>query len=469
MTHSVGFVASTPTSRSTLCRVASRRSLCSQNPGNKALSANISHPRCKLDAVPYPSRTASDENAIPSDAVFLDTLSKGDKLTGTVVDVGGANSLWIDAGVVRRARGGILRKVNGRLRFERKMVRGMKEKPTSHVFVKPKEKMGAKIEVLVRRVDASAGRFEVRRVRRQAPFSDRRRSRLPSWPVEDGRLLCSVETGEKLRGTVVCVGSYGALVDCGIARENMRGELRSVSGLLQRKQFQSDWATEADVVVRDNTARVLRPEDEVDVYVRAALPANGKLRLSAVPISAEDLARELMERRRVVRRLRALRRQSLKQMEEGSTVDGLVQAVREYGAFVRIGSHLSGLIHFKKMGEYRDDWRQLLQRNVEVTVRINTINEGKFDLELIRICDGEVASNTDEVEHADDESSLNVFDRGKAAPVDEAESRATLDRIEDVTSSSDSEYSGESSEDEEAEVDSFERMSSDDYLEDKYG
>jgi predicted RNA-binding protein with RPS1 domain len=339
----------------------------------------------------------SSETLPPKGFVLLDSLARGDKLSAEVLRVGPANSLWLKVNVVRRGRRDKFFPVDARLRFSLSLVKN-DDSTITCTHVQPREGVGSKLSVVVKKVNVSSGRLEVERPRRPgvrtsgATNANRRRKPVV---VEGGTSIESLEVGQKFDGRIFKLGHFGALIDCGVVRPGRRGRLVAVPGLMKRKHFPDKCASDVDVVFRDDIERKLCVGDEVSVYVRAAHSANGFLWLSGVPVTSEEMQEEAREWRKKIRRERR-RTNGPGSLTVGEHVIGTVRQQVKYGAFVDIGLICNGLLHFTNMGKkHRDDWRNILLVNARIIAKVLSNTNDRIGLELIGLL-GEVSEDESE-------------------------------------------------------------------------
>jgi S1 RNA binding domain len=329
--------------------------------------------------------------------VWLGSVSPGQILVGSVAQITAEqSSVWLDVNVVRLARGGRIRYVRARLPFDRQ--RG----PRAENFgpaprLPPREAIGRKISVRVKRADTASGRLEVERVvpvkqrlvgaqsaKRKKGSLRRKRDKPPARIIENGRYLETLEVGEQLNGEVVKSGTYGVLIDCEIARVGTGGRVQATYGLLQRKRFPATWASEADMVIRDDTTRQLHVGDAITVYVRAAHVANGFLWLSATPVDLDALAVEKALWKTKIRRIRR-RKLGPESLVVGEERVGIVRHIAKYGAFVDVGVKTDGMVHYSAMGkELGRDWKDKLIVGSEVVVTVESVKDERVALAFVR-------------------------------------------------------------------------------------
>lgn len=197
----------------------------------------------------------------------------------------------------------------------------------------PASLVGTEVEALVTEVDRAADRVVLSRrdlLRRQ-----RRR--------QEKELLASLSPGERVRGSVVGVADYGAVVDLG-----------GVRGLVHRSELSWHRFESPDEVVAVG--------DEVEVEV---LEVN-------------------RSRRRVALSLRRTEPDPLEGVEVGQVVAATVSRVVEYGAFARLDpGGAEGLVHVSELTDvpgYRPD--QLVAPGEQVMVKVIDVDRGRRRLAL---------------------------------------------------------------------------------------
>lgn len=159
-------------------------------------------------------------------------------------------------------------------------------------------------------------------------------------------VLSSLEPGDVRRGTVTNLTSFGAFVDLG-----------GVEGLIHVSEM--SW----DRVSHPND--VLRPGQEVEVYVLGVNPEEGRIALS----------------------LKRLRPNPWTEVESryyvGQLVDGEVTNVVSFGAFVRLEEGLEGLVHISELAEGNFlHPRNVVREGDMVRVRVLSIDGAKQRLGL---------------------------------------------------------------------------------------
>ena len=108
---------------------------------------------------------------------------------------------------------------------------------------------------------------------------------------------------------------------------------------------------------------------EITVRVIEADPEEHRLILSAREILKEEEARERAER--------------ISKIQVGSVMEGTVESIQSYGAFVRFDDGLSGLVHVSQICEKRIKTpADVLKTGDRVNVKVIGIKDGKLSLSI---------------------------------------------------------------------------------------
>lgn len=124
---------------------------------------------------------------------------------------------------------------------------------------------------------------------------------------------------------------------------------------------------------------------ELDVRVIEADQAENKLVLSAREILKEKEQQELAEK--------------ISRVTVGSVMEGTVESLQTYGAFVRLPDGLSGLVHISQISDKRiKSPADVLTAGETVTVKVIGIKDGKISLSIKALIEAETEETEDEVE-----------------------------------------------------------------------
>lgn len=127
-------------------------------------------------------------------------------------------------------------------------------------------------------------------------------------------------------------------------------------------------------------------DEWVGKYVEAVIitvePEHKKLVLSA-----KELLKERQE---------AEKKEKLAQCQVGTVVNGVVDTIKEYGAFVNLENGLSGLLHISQISSQRIKHPgAVLKEGQEVAVKIIAINDGKISLSMKALEQEETVEESD--------------------------------------------------------------------------
>ncbi len=108
---------------------------------------------------------------------------------------------------------------------------------------------------------------------------------------------------------------------------------------------------------------------DIEVKVIDVDQANNRLVLSAREILKEKEEKEKAEK--------------IAAVKVGSIMTGPVESLQNYGAFVRLGDGLSGLIHVSQISQKRiRSPKDVLEKGQEVTVKVIGVKDGKISLSM---------------------------------------------------------------------------------------
>lgn len=142
-----------------------------------------------------------------------------------------------------------------------------------------------------------------------------------------------------------------------------------------------------------NGIRGFIPASQIDVSRVENLGTFVNQTLECVITEANKKKRNLVLSRRVIleKALKERKKEILEQFEVGSTMDGKITKLRDFGAFVNIGSGVEGLIHISKCSWHHIKHpSEVFQEGQDVSVRLEKINKETGKIQL---------SHRDTVEH----------------------------------------------------------------------
>ena len=122
----------------------------------------------------------------------------------------------------------------------------------------------------------------------------------------------------------------------------------------------------ADSYVEDTAAWI---DKDVDVRIITCDPEKKRLVLSG-----KEVARD---------RRRQERRKRIDAMQPGTVLEGTVETIKPYGAFIDLGDGISGLVHVSQMSQKRvKDPSEVVKEGDKVKVRITRVADGKISLSM---------------------------------------------------------------------------------------
>ena len=126
-------------------------------------------------------------------------------------------------------------------------------------------------------------------------------------------------------------------------------------------------------------------QKDVEAKIITVEPENQRLVLSAKAVARE---KERMERKKKIDDLKV-----------GTVVEGTVENLMPYGAFVDIGDGISGLIHISQLSQKRvKSPEEVVKEGQKVTVKITKVANGKVSLSMKALADdAEAARRAKEV------------------------------------------------------------------------
>ena len=160
------------------------------------------------------------------------------------------------------------------------------------------------------------------------------------------------------------------------------------------KQMKDD-KTEVEVKIKEivkggavaylNEVRGFIPESKLSLnYVEDLNEFQGKhIKVRVLEIEVEN-KRLILSAREILKEAEAAKKQEeLRKMEVGMVVNGVVETIQPYGAFVKLENGLSGLIHISQISNRRlKTVQEALNLGDEVTAKITKIQDGKLSLSI---------------------------------------------------------------------------------------
>ena len=160
---------------------------------------------------------------------------------------------------------------------------------------------------------------------------------------EESLSIDSLRIGQRLIGKVKNITDFGAFVDVGIPQD----------GLVHISKL-AKWKVE-------KVTDVVSQGQEVEVWVKKVDKKRGRLSLTMIkPITLR-----------------------LRDIEEGTELEGFVTRLESYGAFIDIGSEREGLVHISQIShDYIKHPEEVLAINDKVNVKVLKIDRKKRQVDL---------------------------------------------------------------------------------------
>lgn len=170
-------------------------------------------------------------------------------------------------------------------------------------------------------------------------------------------------------------------------------------------------AVNAGVVTYLEGLRAFIPASALSLsYVEDVSAYVGKT-LEVIVITADPTAKKLVLSAKEVEKDKASQDKAGKiaKLQKGIVTTGTVESIMPYGAFVRIGDGLSGLVHISQIcGKHIKSPNEVLKEGQEVNVKIIDIKDGKISLSI------KEAGGTEEIVE-DVEDAASVYTSGEEA------------------------------------------------------
>ena len=126
-------------------------------------------------------------------------------------------------------------------------------------------------------------------------------------------------------------------------------------------------------------------DKDVDVRIITCDPEKKRLVLSG-----REVARD---------RRREERRRRIDAMQVGTVLEGTVETVKPYGAFVDLGDGISGLVHVSQLSQKRvENPAEVVKEGEKVKVRITKVADGKISLSMKALEDAPVQEKEEAVD-----------------------------------------------------------------------
>ena len=152
--------------------------------------------------------------------------------------------------------------------------------------------------------------------------------------------------------------------------------LEGIRAFIPASQLSADYVEDTDAWIGK----------EVRVVVITVDPENNKLVLSGKIVARQERQEE--------------RNHRVAMLVPGSVVEGIVESIMPYGAFVNIGNGISGLVHISQISQKRiSSVHEVLKEGQKVKAKILNTNDGKVSLSMKALED--IMEKPDEEEEAE--------------------------------------------------------------------
>lgn len=129
------------------------------------------------------------------------------------------------------------------------------------------------------------------------------------------------------------------------------------------------------------------------------------------------------EKRRLVLSVKEVEKEKAKQARQermasikvGDVMDGKVETITNYGAFIDLGGGVSGLVHISQISQKRiQSVNDVLKEGEDVKVKVIAIKDGKLSLSIKALAEPTSSSSSGRSSKGDKEETYNYKETGKA-------------------------------------------------------
>lgn len=169
----------------------------------------------------------------------------------------------------------------------------------------------------------------------------------------------------------------------------------------------------AGVIVYVEGLRGFIPVSQLSTkYVEDTNPYLHKMvQAKIIEVSQEEKRLILSVREVEKMKAEAERQAKIDAFKPGSVVEGKVESIQKYGAFVDLGDHISGLVHISQFSERRiKSASEVVKVGQEVKVRVLKVKDGKISLSMKGLLEGEEVEPEVKEYKAEGEASTSLAD-----------------------------------------------------------
>jgi ribosomal protein S1 len=218
---------------------------------------------------------------------------------------------------------------------------------------------------------------EERKMTEEPRIADIQEAEEPASEADSAKKVVRLSVGQELTGKVKQVTDFGAFVDIGAGRD----------GLVHISELSVGRVTNAKEVVEEGQS--------VTVWIKRL--NRERNRISLTMISPDT--------------------RTIRDLQEGEVVEGVVTRMVAYGAFIDIGVGTDALLHVREMGNnYVEKPEDVVEIDEKLDVRIMTVNRRRRHIDVsikgLRVePEGEEAEATDGESAAGEDSESQVVDK----------------------------------------------------------
>lgn len=192
-----------------------------------------------------------------------------------------------------------------------------------------------------------------------------------------GKKVVRLSVGQELTGKVKQVTDFGAFVDIGAGRD----------GLVHISELSVGRVT--------NVKEVVEEGQSVTVWIKRLNRERNRISLTMIPPDTR----------------------TIRDLQEGEVVEGVVSRMVPYGAFINIGVGTDALLHVREMGNnYVEKPEDVVEIDEKLEVRIMTVNRRRRHIDvsikgLREEPEGDEAEATDGEASSEEDSDSQVVDK----------------------------------------------------------
>lgn len=214
----------------------------------------------------------------------------------------------------------------------------------------------------------------------------------------------NLEKGQQFRCTVLDVDNGDGYVLLSRKQAHSEDAFKALQEAMEQEKVFTvtvDSVVNAGVIAYVDGIRGFIPASQLSLSYVENLEEWVSKKLSVQVITVEAEKKKLVLSAKVVAKKEAeeLQQQKLASLQKGIVTTGIVETIAPYGAFVRIGDGLTGLVHISRIcGKRIKSPNEVLKVGEEVKVKILDVVDGKISLDMKSVEDR--ASVVEEIDTA---------------------------------------------------------------------